>query len=95
MILSENHSRRVRIIGKSDDTTGYGIAIQDAETGEKIDHVFGAVITLQATGLNVVELTYYEADKESGNIIAGEDDKPVVKTVCIKDPEVDVTAYEI
>ena len=90
MIIDETFKRQVRIIGKPGGLVGYMVTVQDAETGEPIEHVFRAVVTLDASELNVAELSYYETDKETGKM----QDQPITKTITVEDPELDVTAYE-
>ena len=92
MHLHEQFKRRVRIVGKPDDTEGWSIHIIDVETGEEIRQVKKAVITLLAGELNMVELTYYEADETDRIIVL--DEKLSEKHITLHFPEIDVTAFE-
>jgi hypothetical protein len=94
MDIDENYiGKRVRIIGKPGDTTGYNIEVRDAATNEPINNVYRAVIMLDAKYQNAVELSYYQG--KDGRIVAGADGEPVTKKVTIQNPEVDVTAFEV
>jgi hypothetical protein len=93
MRINEQFRRRVRIIGKPDDLNGWHIEIRDVETGEMIELCFKAVITLIAGELNMVELTYYDTDEETGRLREC-DGELVEKQVKLHFPEIDVTALE-
>jgi hypothetical protein len=66
--MHEGFNRRIRIIGKPDNVRGTQISIIDVETGEQIENVMKAVITLIAGEVNMVELTYYDGDEKFPHI---------------------------
>lgn len=84
--------RRIRIESGLDEVRGWQVKITDADTGEEIGFVARAVITLDAREWNGVELTYYARD-EQGKILT-ENRQPIMKTIVVGSPEVNVTAFE-
>jgi hypothetical protein len=90
--MHEEFRRRVRIIGKPDNVTGWAVTIIDTETDETIEAVNKAVITLIAGEVNMVELTYYETDE--ANHIVVQDGEPIIKRIKLQHPEIDLYALE-
>jgi hypothetical protein len=93
MIMDALFARRVRIKGEPDMPIGFKIRIEDVETGEGITNICKAVITLIPGELNMVEFTYHEADKETGNLLL-KDGEPIHHEIKINFPEIDLTALE-
>jgi hypothetical protein len=93
MIMDALFARRVRIKGEPDEYIGWKIRIEDGDTGELITNIFKAVITLIPGELNMVEFTYYEADKETGNLLL-KDGEPIAKEKKVNFPEIDLDALE-
>lgn len=86
------YKRRLRIVCKPENPTGYSVSITDLDTGKAVPNVCAAVIYLKPDKVNEVELTYWESD-EQGRIIQVEDDV-VVKRLRVNEPEIDLTVYE-
>jgi hypothetical protein len=93
MIMDTLFARRVRIKGGPDELIGWKIVIEDRETGEAITNIFKAVITLIPGELNMVTFTYYEVDKETGQVLL-KDGEPIAKEMKVHFPEIDLTALE-
>lgn len=86
--IMANH---VRISSEPDKLpVGCYVSVSDAETGESIENCFRAVITLDAGGANMAELTMYD-DKQP--YPAGGPTK--TKTMLVEKPEVDLTAFGV
>lgn len=86
MYLS-NFKRRVRIESGMDDLAGWHVHIIDVETGEAIQDITKAVITLIPGEYNSVEFTYLER-REGYSSLAREE------TIRVHHPEIALTAYE-
>jgi hypothetical protein len=84
--------RRVRIRSTRDLAIGGFVEVRDADTDELIDGVLCAVIYLNPTKINEVELTHYMVDRAVGQIITDENGEIVTKKVHVEAPEIDIIA---
>jgi hypothetical protein len=89
--LDDNYTpRKVRISGDPDAISGYKLRVSDAQTGEEILNVVSALVRLDATSYNQVELTYHPLN-ERGQVIVGESGEAVTQT-CTTQAELALTA---
>lgn len=79
-------SKRVRVTNDhARMPIGHFVQVQDAMTGESVEGVARAVITLYPDKLNLVELTFYDTDQPATS--------PAMKTMIVEDPDVDLSAF--
>jgi hypothetical protein len=88
-------TRRVRIESKQDEVIGWKVCIYDAETGEQINNIYRAEITLDARELNVVKLFYYKQTEDGAKYIDETTHDVAVASLTRQFPHVDVSAYEV
>ncbi len=90
-----DYVKRVHIVSQLQDASiGWKVMIYDADTGEPVDHICRAVITLDARELNVVELFYYQYD-EHGNRLTDATGNFILNKIYRNFPDVDVYALEV
>ena len=96
MNIDPSYDRPLRIISKPGDRVGFRVYLFDAQSEEQINNVKAATIHLDATGVNEVELTYYEKN-EHDTIITGLDHEPIMGKITVKSDkhEVDLSVWEI
>ncbi len=92
MNMDEMYSRRIRIEGGMDETSGRRLHVYDIETGEAITNIMSISIFLNAREESIADVVYCEID-ENGKYrqIAG---KPIAETKRLVNPEIAVTAFE-
>lgn len=88
----QRYTRRVRIECSPDKPVGHFVSVRDLDTGEIIPGVICAVIYLNSTKVNEVELIYCETDKQGRVLLR--DDKPIERKMRVDSPDVDISAYE-
>jgi hypothetical protein len=92
MKIDENYHGPVRIIGKVGNTQPYFVQVLDLASGEQLDGVFRAVVTLDANdGRNVATLSYHETD-ETGAIVSNSEKQPPTREATFENPVIDVSA---
>ncbi len=90
--LEGQRHTRIRIVGEPNDARGFNVHVYDADTGESIDNINKIVLTLEPTGINYAEVTYYP--KTDSNLYRGPiTDKVVMAHTTFQRSEIDLTAY--
>jgi hypothetical protein len=87
-----NGKRRIRIIGKPQNTNGNSVSVYDADTGDEIINVTNVELTLSATGQNLARVTYNVMHPDH-TLLINRSHEPVVRKVDVEVTEVDVTAW--
>ena len=92
MNIDENYKGCVRIVGQPRNPESYPVMLYDIETGEQINNVVSALISLDVAELiTITQLTYYPMT-EKGTCLLDSNDQPIKKTIQITRPEIDITA---
>ena len=87
--------RRVRVVGPPGNLAPMVIQVTDYDTGEAIEGVFKAIITLDVKRVHSVVLEYYETN-EQGAVKTNVTKQQALTHMSINEiAEVDVTAYEV